>query len=267
MSRWCHLASSIKIVTGPSLAHRTAGLSLLSHWACHTGHVSEELELRVAWERHLGRSPESLRWFERVVALHRAADRHYHGVRHVQWVVRRVGTLHEQSVTDSSVRQAVDLAAVIAAAFFHDAIYDATAGDNERRSADLAGRSLSEIGWPVDRRELVANMIMATTTHDTATSDIGTAVLIAADLSVLAADPAAYSEYSSNVRKEYRHVSDTDWTRGRSTVLRGFLERGRVYPEVLALDDWERQARANITAELAALNRGGSRDDEAVHEP
>jgi predicted metal-dependent HD superfamily phosphohydrolase len=108
---------------------------------------------------------------------------------------------------------------------------------------------------------------LATATHDPAGSDLETALLIAADLSVLAADPAGYADYARNVRREYGHVSDADWITGRSRVLRTFLDRASVFPAVLRLDEWERQARANITAELAMLNRGGSRDDEAVPEP
>jgi predicted metal-dependent HD superfamily phosphohydrolase len=229
--------------------------------------VSDELEIRVAWERHLGRTAPANGWFERVVALHRSPGRHYHGVRHVQWVVRRVGALHERVVSGSTDVHPVDLPAVVAAAFFHDVVYEPTAGDNEARSADLADQALTEMGWAVERRSEVSTMIRATAAHDPGVSDLATALLIAADLSVLAADPAGYADYARNVRKEYAHVGDADWITGRGRVLRMFMERPSIFPTMLGLDDWERQARANITAELAGLSRGGSRGDEAGHEP
>ena len=55
------------------------------------------------------------------------------------------------------------------------------------------------------------------------------------------------------MRTEYAHVPDAEWRVGRAAVLRGFTERTAIYPPVLGLDSWERQARANLAAELATL--------------
>jgi len=209
--------------------------------------ADHDLELRIAWERHLGRSATSMRWFDSVVSRYRQPGRHYHAVRHVRWVVRHVTAL--ASATG-------DPGAVIAAAFFHDVVYDPTRADNEQLSAQLADRALTELGWEPGRSQRVCAMILATIDHDIDPSNGGdpdTWVLLAADLAVLAAEPARYSEYASTVRREYTHVSDDEWQVGRAAVLRGLLDRRHLFAPALDLNEWEHRARANITAELATL--------------
>ena len=205
-----------------------------------------ELELRVAWQRHLGTSPVAGTWFDEVLGAYRAEGRHYHGVRHVGWVVRHVETIAVDHPVD-------DLAATVAAAFFHDAVYDPTRHDNEAESAAMAARAVGEIGWvgPVCRH--VAELVLATAGHDVQGVDRDTAVLLAADLAVLAAEPSRYADYTTAVRREYAHVDDSAWRTGRSAVLRTLLDRPHLFAPELALDDWERRARANITSELASL--------------
>ena len=90
-------------------------------------------------------------------------------------------------------------------------------------------------------------------TNDGEAVDLSTAVLLAADLAVLAADPAGYSAYVNGIRLEYAHAAETDWLTGRSAVLHNFIDRERIFPGELDLPEWEARARANIAAELAAL--------------
>ena len=144
--------------------------------------------------------------------------------------------------------------AVVAAAFFHDVVYDATRSDNEAVSARLAREALSSIGWSDDRCDRVAAMVEATAGHEVAGADADTCALLAADLAVLAAPPARYDDYVRMIRREYTHVSDDDWRVGRGAVLRNFLERDHLFAPTLGLDEWEQRARANITAELATLD-------------
>jgi predicted metal-dependent HD superfamily phosphohydrolase len=206
-------------------------------------------ELRVAWQRHLGGGDAATRVFESLIDRHRGTGRHYHDVRHVRWVVRHVLDLAEHVGVD-------DLDAVVAAAFFHDSVYEFDRSDNEARSAELAAATLRDLGWSRDRYERVASMILATQHHaDTpaADTDTDTAILLAADLAVLAAEPAAYSDSVGKIRREYAHLDDDEWRAGRGAVINGFLDRVSIFPPQLGLDAWERRARANLTAEAAAL--------------
>jgi predicted metal-dependent HD superfamily phosphohydrolase len=206
-----------------------------------------ELELEIAWQRHVSTDRALL---DRLLARHREKHRRYHTAAHVAWVIRHVDEL-------ASVEPIDHLDEVMAAAFYHDAVYEPTYPANERASARLARRDLTSIGWDADAVERVASMIEATE-HGGAgdggqTGD--TAVLLDADLAILGADPAAYSTYVTGVRAEYRHVTDDEWRIGRAAVLEGFLERPTIYSTPTARDRWETRARANLTAELASLDR------------
>ena len=66
-------------------------------------------------------------------------------------------------------------------------------------------------------------------------------MLVEADLAILGAEPADYSAYVAGVRAEYAHVTDSEWSTGRSAVLQHLLQN----PALSA------RARANLTAELA----------------
>lgn len=204
-----------------------------------------ESELRMAWRQHVGTGPTAESEFEQVVGQHRQAGRRYHGVRHVTWVVRHVQDLagHEP---------VTDLGAVVAAAFFHDAIYDARGSDNEERSARWAERALPELGWTEERSHAVGDLVRLTATHEPTPGSDG-AVLVDADLAVLGTDPASYDAYVTGVRAEYGHVPDDAWRTGRSAVLRRFLERPSIFHTPTGRARWESRARANLAAELATL--------------
>jgi predicted metal-dependent HD superfamily phosphohydrolase len=206
-----------------------------------------ELELEIAWQRHVSTNRTLL---DRLLARHREKHRRYHTAAHVAWVIRHVDELASAEPIDH-------LDEVLAAAFYHDAVYEPTYPANERASARLARRDLTSIGWDAEAVERVASMIEATEHGAAGTSaEIGdTAVLLDADLAILGADPAAYSTYVTGVRAEYRHVTDDEWRIGRSAVLEGFLERPTIYSTPTARDRWETRARANLTAELASLER------------
>lgn len=204
-----------------------------------------DLELEVAWQRHVTAERTLL---DGLLARHREKHRRYHTATHVAWVIRHV----EELATTEPIEH---LDEVVAAAFYHDAVYEPAYPANERASARLARRDLASIGWDADAVERVVSMI-ETTEHSASTSEqptVDAAVLLDADLAVLGADPGAYSAYVTGIRAEYRHVADDDWAAGRAAVLEGFLQRPAIFRTSSGRDRWEARARANLTAELAEL--------------
>jgi predicted metal-dependent HD superfamily phosphohydrolase len=134
---------------------------------------------------------------------------------------------------------------------FHDVIYDPHSSTNERDSAAVARRDLAAAGWEAARCDLVGALVEATATHEASSAEA--AVLLDADLAILGAEPSAYSAYVNGVRAEYGHVPDDAWRTGRAAVLRGFLDRPRIYATATMVAARERRARANLSAELASL--------------
>lgn len=206
--------------------------------------MSDDAELRTAWVEAVGGGPAELAALDEVVGRHREPQRRYHGVRHVTWVVRHAHALAAEVPVG-------DIGAITVAAFFHDAVYDPRAHDNEDQSARLAELVLAGLGWAPARIAAVGALVRATATHEATHDDA--AVLIDADLAVLGSDPAAYQHYVSGVRAEYAHVDAASWRIGRSAVLRDLLARRPLYATAAGRTRWEARAGANMAAELASL--------------
>ena len=162
------------------------------------------------------------------------------------WVCRHVDRL-------ASAHLVADLDALLAAALFHDAVYDPTSATNEADSAALADARLAELGWSGDRRSDVRRWILATADHAAHTDDPATAVLCDADLAILGAPANEYLAYVTGVRAEYAHVADDAWRTGRTRVVGHFLGRSNIYATSTMRDEREHRARANLTAEVASL--------------
>lgn len=185
-------------------------------------------------------------------ALYRAEDRHYHGLSHIEALLALAGE-YRPALSDPE--------AVEAAIWFHDAVYDSRAKDNEARSADLAREKL---GGRMEggRLERIAAMIEATATHrvpdfpDRAAAQ-DAALFLDMDLSILGAAPAAFDAYERAVRREYGWVDETAWRAGRAAVLKDFLARHHVFHTEAFRSRFERQARENMARSLAALESGG----------
>ena len=229
--------------------------------------TAPEVELGRVWRRLVG--PAAGRVgdgaLDELLARHRQPHRRYHTATHVMWVLRHIDDLAAAHSADAPAADAdhLDLDAVRAAALFHDAVYDPRSPTNEHDSALLARRALSDCGWEQERIERVAGLIELTAGHLTpdsgAGADAGADILLDADLAVLGAEPADYRAYVTGVRVEYAHVDDDGWRTGRAAVLRGFLARPVIYRTTAMRAARERRARANLSAELADLQRTAPR--------
>jgi predicted metal-dependent HD superfamily phosphohydrolase len=169
--------------------------------------------------------------------------RAYHDLRHLGEVLDRVDALAAAARNPDTVRLA---------AWFHDAVYDPAREDNEERSAQLAEQVLTGLRLLPGAVAEVARLVRLTAGHDPEPDDADGAVLCDADLAVLAAEPQRYAEYAADVRREYAHVPDREFARGRAQILRLLLARPALY-RTQAARGWEARARANVAAELRRL--------------
>lgn len=180
-----------------------------------------------------------------------SAERHYHGLGHIEAMLALAAELRPILH---------DPEAVEAAIWFHDAVYDSRAKDNEARSAILAREKLAA-STSAERLGRIAAMIEATATHhlppsgnEGATRDA--ALFLDMDLAVLGADPAAFDAYEQGVRREYAWVAEPMWRAGRAAVLESFLARAHIYHSAEFRERFEAAARRNIGRSLAALRAG-----------
>jgi predicted metal-dependent HD superfamily phosphohydrolase len=176
------------------------------------------------------------RWSE----PHRA----YHDLAHLDEVLRRIDLLAGEADRPDLVRLA---------AWFHDVVYDPPATDDEERSAEVATVALADLGLAPDVVDEVARLVRLTATHGAAPGDRDGAVLCDADLAVLASDSLRYQSYTDGVRREFSHVDDATFARGRADVLRRLLDRPQLFTTSYGRREWEQRARANVVAELRSL--------------
>ncbi|RKW69438.1 DUF4031 domain-containing protein [Galactobacter caseinivorans] len=198
------------------------------------------------------REPLLARWSE--------PHRHYHDRRHLSEVLRSLDWLAAQELDQASHASTRDTVLVAQlAGWWHDAVYQGVAGQDEQESAALARRDLAEpdadraAGAPsaaVVQR--VSDAILMTVEHLPG-GDPAQTLLNDADLRVLARPEASYDRYVAQVRRDYAHVEDADFARGRAQVLRSLLGGERLYVTQAGHQAWEATARANLERELRGL--------------
>lgn len=149
---------------------------------------------------------------------------------------------------------ATHLAEVEAAIWFHDAVYDTHARDNEERSAALAEECLVAAGVARAVVERVTDHVLATRDHAARSADA--ALVVDVDLSILGADAATFEGFEQEIRREYAWVEPEAYAAGRTAVLRRFLERPAIYATALFRDRFEQRARVNLTSALERWRAG-----------
>ena len=70
------------------------------------------------------------------------------------------------------------------------------------------------------------------------------------DLAILGSDRREYETYAAAIRKEYQFVRDPEYQKGRSLVLRSFLDRPFIYHTKRFREELELAARSNLEWEI-----------------
>ena len=181
-----------------------------------------------------------------------APGRHYHDVSHLIDLLQRVDELQQETHDPNAVRLA---------AWYHGAVFDAAeeatyarrGGEDEAASAEVARSELAALGVPDAAVEAIATMVASLARHSAPPSSPDCAVLSDADLAVLASDPQRYRSYLTRVRDEYAHIPTAEYLDARRAIVTRLLARTPLYTSPLG-SGWERQARENLTAELARID-------------
>lgn len=171
--------------------------------------------------------------FQQLCIRYNEEQRHYHTLRHLQECWDTLALV----ATDASV--AVDWAI-----WFHDAVYNPKASDNEAKSAELAVREGRRLGVDEATLKHAAAMILATERHHA--DDPETQLVLDVDLAILGAPPERFQEYERQIRAEYAWVPSFLYRRARKKVLDGFLLRDPIFHTNLLREHLEKQARLNL---------------------
>ena len=198
-----------------------------------------------AW-RGLGAEGDGIQLRDQIIAAWLEPHRRYHTLRHLGDCL---------ALFDATSQLAEYAAEVEIALWFHDAIYDLRATDNEARSAAWASQLLSEAGVPPASCARVHDLIMSTCHAAEATTADGK-LLVDIDLSILGADPERFDEYEVQVRHEYAWVPGLLFRRKRREILQGFLARQSLYSTPWFQQRFEAAARMNLQRSISRLQPG-----------
>ncbi|MFE4194800.1 DUF4031 domain-containing protein [Paenarthrobacter sp. NPDC056912] len=168
--------------------------------------------------------------------------RKYHSRTHLLAVLEALDILTEPALPARTVALA---------AWFHDAVYEGVAGQDEEESARLAEDRLAATGLAAGDVAEVARLVRLTSTHSPEAGDHAGALLCDADLSVLGGDEQSYARYLAAVREDYARVSDADFAKGRAAVVRHLLELDPLFHGERAKTLWLDAARRNLAGELS----------------
>ena len=178
--------------------------------------------------------------------------RAYHGQSHIDAMLDGLDRLGA-AITDP--------AGVELAIWYHDAIYDPAAPDNEARSAALLRHEMAGLADPA-LLDAAETMVRLTAGHALPPELSGPrrddcALFLDLDLAVLGAPPAAYAAYERGIAAEYLPLHGAAaYAAGRAAFLRGMLDRPRLFHTDRFHAALDGPARANLRRALDAPTLG-----------
>jgi predicted metal-dependent HD superfamily phosphohydrolase len=179
----------------------------------------------------------------RVTALYSEPHRAYHTLQHVAHCLREFRAVARLAKRPLEVEMAI---------WFHDAVYDTHATDNEERSSDLAAQCLTALKLPVALIRRVGKLILATR-HRAIPRDIDEKLLVDLDLAILGRPREEFWEYEHNVRREFEWVPEDQFRTARAKILQDFLDRSSIYFTEPFRKKYESRARKNLAESISRL--------------
>ena len=202
-------------------------------------------DLRARFERALvaaGAQRAGPAVFDELLRRYCEPHRHYHTIEHIDaclvWLDWYRGVAERPELVELAL-------------WFHDAVYDNAANDNEARSAALARERLAALGVHASAIASVTECVEATQRHSATRGDC--ALLVDLDLTILGAAPSVYARFETQIRAEYAHVPERAFAPGRTHVLRGFLARPRIFQTTGLQEQLEWPARGNLKLRIEQL--------------
>ncbi|MDH5178111.1 MAG: N-methyl-D-aspartate receptor NMDAR2C subunit [Gammaproteobacteria bacterium] len=206
----------------------------------------ETATLSSAWRQcwgTLGNDAEGTDLYQRLLSAYTEPHRHYHTLQHLSECLALFERYRDLAQAPTEVEIAL---------WFHDAVYDVRASDNEARSAAWAVQELGRLNVPADRIERIESHILATC-HTALPQGQDQVLLVDIDLAILGAPAERFDEYEAQVRQEYGWVPGFIFRRKRREILAGLLARPCIYGTPALHQEREERARANLARSLQQL--------------
>ncbi len=196
------------------------------------------------WHR-LGTFPDGqiIAAYSDILIQYSQPHRKYHNLEHISHCLAEFQAVRHL---------ALDIDALELAIWYHDAIYEIGASDNEERSAILAQVVMNSFDLPTGLIDKVKAIIIATK-HEKVPDDHDAKLMLDIDISNLG-QADKFKESNRLVREEYSSVPANLFANGRSNILQSFLDRPSIYLTEFFQQKYEDSARKNIESAIKALN-------------
>ncbi|EPS39063.1 hypothetical protein H072_7149 [Dactylellina haptotyla CBS 200.50] len=216
--------------------------------------------------------PGSLEYSEAMEQAYTDPSRAYHNNTHITFMLDKLaGDISSGQIILTDWEQKC----VTFAIYWHDFVYDSQtqANDNERQSIIEWKYFVDQVSRisPILQTYLQPVSILIDCTIKHAVPDIMESPLLSTnvisyfldlDLAILASERDVYSTYANNIRKEYRSYPLQDYRNKRAEVLKGFLDREKIFlmSRIEGKEDsmrgMEEKARENVGWEVGELEAG-----------
>jgi len=181
-------------------------------------------------------------FYELIVVPAYTNGRHYHTLRHVEYLLKYVEDFKGVSHPDRNL--------IKWSIWFHDIIYDATRNDNEERSANVLADFMRAIGMPSEHIDTMRWLILVTS-HKGSPQTYIEDIICDLDLREFVSDRQVKN--SEEVRLEFAHVSDEEFDKGRIEFIDWMLSKESIYHTDLYRESLETLARQNLLREKESI--------------
>jgi len=181
---------------------------------------------------------------DELISAYEQAHRSYHTLQHLCECLSLLDAHRDAAQRPDEVELAL---------WFHDAVYNVRAGDNELKSAEWAAEALQSAHVAPATIARLQNHILATR-HAVLPEAGDQTLLVDIDLAILGAAVDRFDEYEDQVRREYRWVPDFLFRSKRREILEEFLLRQPLYGTPQLRDCLEASAHANLRRAIDRLS-------------
>ena len=182
---------------------------------------------------------------DRLLLAYSEPQRVYHTLAHIQSCFK---------IFQDVVHLAKNADALALAIWFHDAIYDINANDNEQRSADWFLQETKGI-FDDSLRNLVYGHILVTMHCGTEIQDHDSQIMVDIDLFSFGKPWPEFLRDSEDVRNEKPGIPDEEFYPKQCGFQQFLLEQPRFFQSDYFYQHYEKQARQNLTRFMALINQ------------
>ncbi len=204
-----------------------------------TNRLTDFSGFQTLWQRNLltGARDDSQTIHQQLIQAYNEPGRFYHTLGHIECCL---GLFEDvEDIANNADALALSI-------WFHDAIYEPGANDNEQRSADWF-MEITKNNFDDDLRNLVYTHIIATLHCNAEIKDRDSRLMIDIDLSSFGMPWRTFLHDSENVRKELPHLTNDEFYPKQCAFSQSLLEKSRFFQSEYFFEHYEAQARKNLT--------------------